>query len=787
MPLTAPSSPSSRKQNHHRRGPSSGEITFGENYSSTATARKGATDDDDNDATTMNNTFQTARESHADYYKSDFSDYTGSEISEEEEEVLNDDVDAISRGAASQDEIARLFQLTVRMSTQIVSSTHRRKLRNYRNCFTGRVAVQWMLANKIRNNLQECVELGNTLVKHNMIVPLKRRGGFANRSFLYRYNFVDEKNVTTKPSSMRSAVENNSGLSTQRFVQLSVELGKMVEEMKNLASQTEDTKSGVRFLARETAANMERAEKIIIAIRTQLHWARSAVVALAIGVLLMVFHQRKMYMSAVEMSGFGEASVDYTFKFGMTAFVVSRTLEVTAIVALFAAIVSLFLQDGGEMLSNMFMDSSDLEKSNEETSLKMTGVGAWEEEEQGGEGTNNSSAKGGRYGVGGNGMSPSTSANPSLLERTSSVISVGNVSRRLSSKLRRSSTEPQLSAREATKTMPEDYASPPPSEEDVEFWKESRNGDVGVRLSPLSTFQRLVGSTVNERQKETGDVPLQRPFHFESELFSGKSVFFIRNVPSTPEEIFNGKARKIQICIQGKFKEPVPIDDLMFGQYMIRPMVNLPSRWLLALATRVCQAFGAKYTMALSSPSDARPFIRAPLILAAQTICVSKPGEEPDVTGAAIEDTSLLEYMPNDLGHAERRKFILKHLKQIKAAQLKKNSSSNLTDSVPKVPVFDTENVYTFCFWQAQIDFSKYICDLGVAQFNLSKIVDGQPMAANCKTRDGRLAFRFEMWHANIVEAARRAFDYGRHDNLEKALQYQGKKSFLSSPQPSMK
>jgi hypothetical protein len=114
---------------------------------------------------------------------------------------------------------------------------------------------------------------------------------------------------------------------------------------------------------------MERAEKIIIAIRTQLHWARSAVVALAIGVLLMVFHQRKMYMSAVEMSGFGEASVDSTFKFGMTAFVVSRTLEVTAIVALFAAIVSLFLQDGGEMLSNMFMDSSDLEKSNEETSL----------------------------------------------------------------------------------------------------------------------------------------------------------------------------------------------------------------------------------------------------------------------------------------------------------------------------------------------------------------------------------------------------------------------------------
>ena len=230
-----------------------------------------------------------------------------------------------------------------------------------------------MLANKIRSNLKECVELGNHMVKLNMIVPLKRKGGFANRSFLYRYNFVDEKNTKFSSSNNLLARDTNSGLSTQRFVQLSVELEKMTEEMKNLASQTENTKSGVRFLARETAANMERAEKIIMAIRTQLHWARSAVVALAIGVLLMVFNQRKMYMSAVASSGVGEASTDSTFKFGVLSIIVSRTLEVTAIVALFAAIVSLFLQDGGEMLSNMFMDSSDLEKSNEETSLKMTG------------------------------------------------------------------------------------------------------------------------------------------------------------------------------------------------------------------------------------------------------------------------------------------------------------------------------------------------------------------------------------------------------------------------------
>ena len=169
--------------------------------------------------------------------------------------------------------------------------------------------------------------------------------------------------------------------------------------MKNLASQTEDTKSGLRFLARETAANMERAERIILAIRTQLHWARSAVVALAVGVLLMVFHQGNMY-----------TSTNSTFEFGLMAFILSRTLEVTAIVALFAAIVSLFLQDGGEMFSNMFIDSSDLEKSNEETSLKMMSFGALEEEE-----LDDNDTKGERYRAKDSAISPSALANPSLL------------------------------------------------------------------------------------------------------------------------------------------------------------------------------------------------------------------------------------------------------------------------------------------------------------------------------------------------------------------------------------
>jgi len=724
----------------------------------------------------INDDFQSAREhnnNNNNYYRSDASDYSLDSDEEEYNDVgenaqkfavnafsasasfAKDDDDFNSANNASQEvvdqnikqkEIQRLFNLTVRMSTQIVSGSHRRKLRNYRNCFTGRVCVQWMLANRVCASLAECVELGEKMVKRNLIAPVKRRGhgsAFANRSFLYRYNF--------------QATNGDQASTQERFVELSVEIGKLVQELKNVQSRTEDTKSGVRFLAKETAMNMERAEMIIKAIRVQLHWARSAVVALSLGVLLMVFHQRKDLPSSLSSN---QVFSDEKVGLGAIGFIVSRTLEVTAVIAVFAAIVSLFLQDGGELFSNMFSDSAELIEKQE---LKMTYVLNDDED------IVDHKIISGKVNGNDNATQSSPSSTIKKIERSSSV-TVGSVVRRFSRPFRTSIDEQSLDDREASKTMPEDYASPPPTEEDVQCWKDNQDGFIGLRLSPLHSFQRLVGSMISDHQKETGNAPCQRPFHFESELFSGKAVWYFRDVPSTPKEIFNGKARKVQVCIQGKFKREVKIDDLMFGQYMTRSFANLPSRWLVSLALRVCRAFGAKYTMELSSPSDDRPFIRAPLILAAQTVCVSRPGEEPDVTGAAIEDTNILKYVPDNLSHSERRSFIAKMIRKIRNDNVKKEKTSARGGVDPRkdppvdMPVFDTENVYTFCFWQAQIDFSTYIADLGVTQFDLANIVDGQPMTANCRTRDGKLAFRFEVWHKNIVAHARRLFDYSLYE-----------------------
>ena len=42
--------------------------------------------------------------------------------------------------------------------------------------------------------------------------------------------------------------------------------------------------------------------------------------------------------------------------------------------------------------------------------------------------------------------------------------------------------------------------------------------------------------------------------------------------------------------------------------------------------------------------------------------------------------------------------------------------------------LFDTENTYTFHFWQHLLDLSTYELDMGVAQFNIAANLDGQPL-----------------------------------------------------------
>lgn len=78
------------------------------------------------------------------------------------------------------------------------------------------------------------------------------------------------------------------------------------------------------------------------------------------------------------------------------------------------------------------------------------------------------------------------------------------------------------------------------------------------------------------------------PFKFETPLFSGQACVWIRGLPGSPaaEDLFAGRQRRSLVTVQGRFRQPVPVDDLVTGQEF-GPLKGLPPAWLLGVLFKV--------------------------------------------------------------------------------------------------------------------------------------------------------------------------------------------------------
>ena len=68
---------------------------------------------------------------------------------------------------------------------------------------------------------------------------------------------------------------------------------------------------------------------------------------------------------------------------------------------------------------------------------------------------------------------------------------------------------------------------------------------------------------------------------FETDAFKGRAVIWVQGLRSAPPDLFTGQHRKTSITIQGRFKQPAGLDDVVTGQEFSRPAVNLPAKWLV--------------------------------------------------------------------------------------------------------------------------------------------------------------------------------------------------------------
>jgi len=233
-------------------------------------------------------------------------------------------------------------------------------------------------------------------------------------------------------------------------------------------------------------------------------------------------------------------------------------------------------------------------------------------------------------------------------------------------------------------------------------------------------------------------LPIGREIAIDSEMFSGKLLLRVAGAPcddpADSAKYFLGRRRRFQVIIQGRFKERVPVSDVLTGQVFERG-VKLRPKWLI----RAAEALISKLAPSTSFELNRKVNARALSILAAtsQAVRVDRRGAEVDIRDFNVKENTTL--MGGVFGEsnlsAKRRKQIL--------------SKSKVAEAF----TFDTENVYTFDFYQSLLDAHKYELNLGVSRANLCNFLEGQPIQLLAVGRDGREFWRYQLWHEGLLKS----------------------------------
>mmetsp|Transcript_13285 Transcript_13285/g.27113 ORF Transcript_13285/g.27113 Transcript_13285/m.27113 type:complete len:287 (+) Transcript_13285:1965-2825(+) len=271
-------------------------------------------------------------------------------------------------------------------------------------------------------------------------------------------------------------------------------------------------------------------------------------------------------------------------------------------------------------------------------------------------------------------------------------------------------------------------------------------GDMGGRESGgFGTGAEEEGSREGQHTKTPtsayGALPINdasRPIPFETRLFKGVAMIRIADLKTTPKAYFKGKRRKMQVCVQGKFKRPMRYDEVYGGQEFAGGLRNIPGKWLIKwafelLKPRLPKSFHAD----LFGPL---PYFLSPLVLTAQKMRADPEGVEGGPQ--AVTDHDILEEMAPVLGEKYRGKNDDKGRKKVFG------SSAALKEAH-----FDTTTTYTFDYFQQFLRSDQFALDLGVKLLDLHHYLGEQPLLLTmAKSIDtGEYLWKFELWHEKCV------------------------------------
>ena len=488
-----------------------------------------------------------------------------------------------------------LFDVVVKMRRSLGGGKHRRRFTKHRNCFTGREAVQWLVASRTARDSDAAVRLGNELMAAKFIVGVTKSAKmkFEKRSHLYSYH------LGVGP-----------GISAARYY-VSTEMLAMESRMKNVRTVVDRHTAAVEALSSEHASAMERVEEVMSALKMELSVLRASVVALIAYAVLPFFKT-----DAMALTSFVGVRMSLDSLLMVIATCAAVAVGISSLLGFFYA---------ADLTRQSVFEGTTKRQSSE------SGLNAFVDD----------SPTKHRSTLHDGGETKLDRTPSSFLQ--ASAISLQRTASRLINMQRKS-------------TRPEDRAGPPPCV-DPASWPDS---PCALRFTPADSQ-----AITQEDQLPDSMVRAQVPFEIDSDIFKGRMIVYLRGLENTPPEIFEGKARTIQLAIQGKFKRPISMNDCVIGQCLSRPLQNLPSRWLLALCARVVRGFGEKWGIELSMPTDERP-------VHVGTHSARSTGDELRIRGRRARYRRL--------NHRERRRYV----RYIPAGYEPKQTTENLEGAVAK-------------------------------------------------------------------------------------------------------
>jgi hypothetical protein len=245
---------------------------------------------------------------------------------------------------------------------------------------------------------------------------------------------------------------------------------------------------------------------------------------------------------------------------------------------------------------------------------------------------------------------------------------------------------------------------------------------------------------------------------FETLLFVGTILVRVRDAPAPPSvtlqeaSYFDGKKRKFQVVVRGKFKRALKMSECFTGQVFDRPAGRLPARWLVHALIRLITALQPQLQVRFGG----EPRFLSPLVATAHTAQQDSTQRlQDDLIEPLLDDPASLIF---------GREEVLQHGNQPSSSSTRRHLRKKIFNSISAQhrdkPVFDVGKEYTFEFYQHMLllaDPEQFRIDLTAHHLGLSETLNGQPLkilAAHGDQDELQPLWSFELWHASLYERA---------------------------------